>query len=326
LSLLAWIVLGLAAGFVASKIVNKSGKGFLLDIVLGVVGAVVGGWIFTIIGMTDVTGVNLYSFFVAIVGAIFTLVTYHLLVRSARWFFAKTRIVRRTGGEDRCKTARPSPHCMNAGRTASVSSNRPNVCCIRRQAHANTFKQRRADWARGMTVFERRGDWVIVLLSSGNLAGTQAEIGVLNQRSDLVGRDDLMFDPQLPMSGYRDTFGNWCTRVVAPKGRMRMSADAIVNDTGGARRDRAARATACGGGSARGNVAPPARKPVLRDRPPIRNGVEALRANAHRMGRVQTICDYVHHPIVLGYGAWHGRRWKPFATGPAFAAITHTSP
>ena len=50
--------------------------------------------------------------------------------------------------------------------------------------------------------------------------------------SDLVGRDDLMFDPPVPMAAYRDSFGNWCTRIVAPKGRTRISADAIVNDTG----------------------------------------------------------------------------------------------
>src|SRR5438105_9168915 len=50
--------------------------------------------------------------------------------------------------------------------------------------------------------------------------------------SDLLGRDDLVFDPPVPMAAYRDSFGNWCTRIVAPKGRMRISADAIVNDTG----------------------------------------------------------------------------------------------
>ena len=50
--------------------------------------------------------------------------------------------------------------------------------------------------------------------------------------SDLVGRDDLMFDPPIPMTAYRDSFGNWCTRIVAPKGRLRVSADAIVNDSG----------------------------------------------------------------------------------------------
>ena len=64
--------------------------------------------------------------------------------------------------------------------------------------------------------------------------------------SDLVGRDDLVVDPPVPMAAYRDSFGNWCTRIVAPKGRTRVSADAIVNDTGSARRDRPAGATASG--------------------------------------------------------------------------------
>ena len=50
--------------------------------------------------------------------------------------------------------------------------------------------------------------------------------------SDLVGRDDLVFDPPVPRSAYRDGFGNWCTRIVAPAGRTRVSADAIVNDAG----------------------------------------------------------------------------------------------
>jgi transglutaminase-like putative cysteine protease len=50
--------------------------------------------------------------------------------------------------------------------------------------------------------------------------------------SDLVGRDVLLVDPPVPMAAYRDDFGNWCTRIVAPKGRTRVSADAVVNDTG----------------------------------------------------------------------------------------------
>ena len=50
--------------------------------------------------------------------------------------------------------------------------------------------------------------------------------------SDLVGRDDLVFDPPVPVSAYRDSFGNWCTRIVAPKGRIRVLADALVNDSG----------------------------------------------------------------------------------------------
>src|SRR5208282_3085272 len=50
--------------------------------------------------------------------------------------------------------------------------------------------------------------------------------------SDLVGRDDLIFDPPVPMAAYRDSFGNWCTRIVAPTGRTRVSADALVRDSG----------------------------------------------------------------------------------------------
>ena len=79
MSIIAWIILGLIAGFIASKIVNKSGEGFLLDIVLGIVGALVGGWLFRAFGMHGVTGFNLYSLIVAVAGAIVFLVVYHLL-------------------------------------------------------------------------------------------------------------------------------------------------------------------------------------------------------------------------------------------------------
>lgn len=85
MSLLAWIVLGLVAGFVASKIVNKSGEGFVLDIVLGIVGAVAGGWFFNAFGLAGVTGLNLYSVMVAVAGAVLLLVAYHALMgRRAR--------------------------------------------------------------------------------------------------------------------------------------------------------------------------------------------------------------------------------------------------
>jgi uncharacterized membrane protein YeaQ/YmgE (transglycosylase-associated protein family) len=81
MSFIAWIVLGLIAGFVASKIVNKSGEGLLLDIVLGIIGAVVGGYLFQTFGMAGVTGLNIYSILVAVVGAIVVLVLYHAIVR-----------------------------------------------------------------------------------------------------------------------------------------------------------------------------------------------------------------------------------------------------
>ncbi len=83
MSFLAWIVLGLIAGFIGSKVVNKSGEGVFLDIILGIVGAVVGGWLFSMFGAHGVTGLNLYSILVAIVGAILVLIVYHAVVRRA---------------------------------------------------------------------------------------------------------------------------------------------------------------------------------------------------------------------------------------------------
>jgi len=83
MSILAWIVLGLIAGFIGSKLVNKTGEGVILDIVLGVVGAVVGGYLFSIFGAHGVTGLNLYSLFVAVIGAVVVLLVYHT-VRGSR--------------------------------------------------------------------------------------------------------------------------------------------------------------------------------------------------------------------------------------------------
>ena len=83
MSFLAWIVLGLIAGFIASKIVNKSGEGIFLDILLGIVGAVIGGWVCTRFGAAGVTGVNLYSILVAVVGSIIFLLVYHMIRRAA---------------------------------------------------------------------------------------------------------------------------------------------------------------------------------------------------------------------------------------------------
>lgn len=84
MSILAWIVLGLIAGFIGSKIVNNSGQGLILDIVLGIVGAFVGGYLFTLFGAAPVTGLNLYSMLVAIVGAVVVLFLYHMIVDGRR--------------------------------------------------------------------------------------------------------------------------------------------------------------------------------------------------------------------------------------------------
>ena len=80
MSIIAWIILGLVAGFIGSKIVNKSGEGVILDIVLGIVGAVVGGFLFQEFGAAGITGFNIYSLIVAVIGAIIVLVVYHAIV------------------------------------------------------------------------------------------------------------------------------------------------------------------------------------------------------------------------------------------------------
>ncbi len=84
MSILAWIVLGLIAGFIGSKLVNKSGEGVMLDIILGIVGAVVGGFIFNAFGASGVNGLNVYSLIVAVIGAVLVLVIYHALFRRGR--------------------------------------------------------------------------------------------------------------------------------------------------------------------------------------------------------------------------------------------------
>ena len=80
MGIIAWLVLGLIAGFIASKIVNHTGSGVLMDVVLGVVGALVGGFLFSMFGAVGVTGFNIYSMLVAIVGAVVVLWLYHMLI------------------------------------------------------------------------------------------------------------------------------------------------------------------------------------------------------------------------------------------------------
>ena len=84
MSIVSWIVLGLIAGFIGSKIVNSEGQGLWLDIVLGIVGAVVGGFLFSIFGATGITGFNIYSLIVAIIGSVVVLWLYHQLAGRRR--------------------------------------------------------------------------------------------------------------------------------------------------------------------------------------------------------------------------------------------------
>jgi transglutaminase-like putative cysteine protease len=119
--------------------------------------------------------------------------------------------------------------------------------------------------------------------------------------SDLVGRDDLVFDPPLPMAAYRDSFGNWCSRIVAPRGRMSVTANALVNDSG-----------------ATDIVAPHAQQVPVPDLPEESLlfllgsrycETDRLSETAWNLfgqtpagwGRVQAICDFVHRHITFGY-------------------------
>ena len=81
MSILAWLVVGLIAGFLASKVINKTGEGVIMDIVLGVVGAVVGGFIFNALGHSAPNGINIYSIFVAFIGSVVVLLLYHMIIR-----------------------------------------------------------------------------------------------------------------------------------------------------------------------------------------------------------------------------------------------------
>jgi uncharacterized membrane protein YeaQ/YmgE (transglycosylase-associated protein family) len=81
MSILAWLVVGLIAGFLASKVINKTGSGMVVDIVLGIVGALVGGFVFNLLGHSAPDGINIYSIFVAFIGAVIVLLIYHAVFR-----------------------------------------------------------------------------------------------------------------------------------------------------------------------------------------------------------------------------------------------------
>lgn len=81
MGIIAWLVLGLVAGFIASKIVDHTGSGMVIDLVLGVVGAFLGGFLFSLVGAHGVTGFNLWSLFVAVIGAVVVLGVYHAISR-----------------------------------------------------------------------------------------------------------------------------------------------------------------------------------------------------------------------------------------------------
>ena len=122
-----------------------------------------------------------------------------------------------------------------------------------------------------------------------------------SRASDLVGRDHLLVDPPVPMSAYRDSFGNWCTRLVAPAGRTRLSANVVVNDSG-----------------LPDVIVPDARQLAVQDLPEetLLYLLGSRYCETDRLseiawnlfgngptgwGRVQAICDFVHNHITFGY-------------------------
>ena len=118
---------------------------------------------------------------------------------------------------------------------------------------------------------------------------------------DLVVPDHLIPSPSVPLTGYRDGFGNWCSRLLAPAGEMRVSTDAVVNDTGQP-----------------DPVVPSAQQLAVQDLPEETLvfllgsrycDTDLLSQTAWDLfgeaptgwGRVQAICDYVHEHIEFGY-------------------------
>ena len=89
LSFAAWIVLGLMVGFFASKVFNKTGYGLRRDCLLGVVGALVGGFFSNLLRKSSDPGVDFYSVLVAVVGAAVFLVVYYALFRRRRFLSMK---------------------------------------------------------------------------------------------------------------------------------------------------------------------------------------------------------------------------------------------
>ena len=84
MGIISWIILGLIAGFIGSKIVDKQGQGFWLDIALGIIGALVGGFLFSLFGATGVTGLNIWSMIVAIIGSVVVLLIYNAVTGRSR--------------------------------------------------------------------------------------------------------------------------------------------------------------------------------------------------------------------------------------------------
>jgi uncharacterized membrane protein YeaQ/YmgE (transglycosylase-associated protein family) len=77
MSIGTFVIVGLVVGFIASKLIIKTGDGLLRDLGLGVAGAVIGGWLFRFLSATESTGIDVFGLVVAFAGAGAALVAYH---------------------------------------------------------------------------------------------------------------------------------------------------------------------------------------------------------------------------------------------------------
>lgn len=86
MGILAWVILGALAGWIASMIMKTDAEqGAIANIVVGIIGAIIGGFVFRMFGASAVTGLNLYSLLVSVVGAVIALFIYKAITgRSAR--------------------------------------------------------------------------------------------------------------------------------------------------------------------------------------------------------------------------------------------------
>ncbi len=80
MGIILWIIFGALVGWIASSIM-RTNDGLLMNIVIGIVGAVIGGWLMSFFGQNGITGFNLYSFLVALVGAVVLIMIVRFLRR-----------------------------------------------------------------------------------------------------------------------------------------------------------------------------------------------------------------------------------------------------
>jgi len=84
MSIETWIIVGLVAGFLASKLVIRSGEGLLRDLGLGIGGAVLAGSLFRVLTSSEAAGLDVFGLIVTVVGASAVLVVYHTLFPHVR--------------------------------------------------------------------------------------------------------------------------------------------------------------------------------------------------------------------------------------------------